>query len=227
MISECPFIAEIRRAQESTSYFDELAGNEQQEWVDELLSRSTFLDTRATVCLLDRGLSSAHPLIAPAVRDQDVQAVEASWGTADDEGHGTEMAGIALYNDLKKCLFEQQGLVVPHKIESVKYCHLGENQPELYGAITERAVALLKFPPRFGACCCMAVTSSEYNTLDGSPTSWSAAVDSITSGADGSYEKRSVFYSAGNVDPAELSEIDYPDAYILHCIDSPGHLGMR
>ena len=30
----------------------------------------------------------------------------------------------------------------------------------------------------------MAVTAPDYNTFDGSPTSWSAAVDSITSGAD-------------------------------------------
>lgn len=224
MISECPFIAEIRRAQESTSYFDELTGSEQQEWVDELLSRSTFLDTRATVCLLDRGLSSAHPLIAPAVRDQDVQAVEAAWGTADDEGHGTEMAGVALYNDLKKNLLDQQALVVPHKIESVKILPpRGENQPELYGAITERAVALAEITsPDSERVVCMAVTSSEYNTQDGSPTSWSAAVDSITSGADGSDEKRLFFVSAGNVDPAELSAINYPDANILHCIDSPG-----
>lgn len=224
MISECPFIAEIRRAPESTSYFDELTGSEQQEWVNELLSRSTFLDTHATICLLDRGLSYAHPLLAPAVRDQDVQAVERTWGTADDEGHGTEMAGIALYNDLKKSILDQLIQVIPHKIESVKILPpRGENQPELYGAITEQAVALAETTnPDAERVICMAITSSEYNTRDGSPTSWSAAVDSLTSGADGSNEKRLFFVSAGNVDPSELYAIAYPDANVLHCVDSPG-----
>lgn len=224
MISECSYIAEIRRAPESTSYFDEIVGSEQQEWVNELLTRVTFVDTHATVCLLDRGLSSAHPLIAPAIRDQDVQAVEPAWGAADDEGHGTEMAGVALYNNLKNCLLNQQKLVIPHKIESVKILPpRGENQPKLYGAITERAVAIAEIAnPDAERVVCMAITSSKYNTQDGSPTSWSAAVDSLTSGADGSDEKRLFLVSAGNVDPNELSVIAYPDSNIIHCVESPG-----
>ena len=54
---------------------------------------------------------------------------------------------------------------------------------------------------------CMAVTSTEYNTLDGSPTSWSAAIDSIASGADEEDEKRLFIVSAGNVYPEELGKV--------------------
>ena len=68
----------------------------------------------------------------------------------------------------------------------------------------------------------MAVTSSEYGTRDGSPTSWSGAVDSITSGAEGSGRKRLFFISAGNVNPTELSAAEYPSANILHCVENPG-----
>ena len=224
MISACEYIAEMRRAPESTSFFDELAGREQQEWVKELLSRTTFYDTKATVCLLDTGLSATHPLLSPAVYEQGVQAVESSWGTADDEGHGTEMAGIALYKNLKEQLEDDKPQDIFHKIESVKILPpRGANPPELYGAVTERAVALAEIAnPEAERAICMAVTSSEYNTTDGSPTSWSAALDNITSGAEGSEEKRLFFVSAGNVDPTELTEIAYPDANMLHGVENPG-----
>lgn len=224
IISTCAYIAEMRRAPEATSFFDKLSGKEQKEWVDELLARTTFHDTNARVCLLDTGISSEHPLLAPAIQEQDVQAVSPTWGMGDQAGHGTEMAGIALYNDLKQCLMSGEHQDILHKIESVKILppHR-ENPPELYGAITEQAIALAEISsPNAERAICMAVTSEKYNTQDGSPTSWSAAVDSITSGADGSGEKRLFFVSAGNVEPTELHGIGFPDTNILHHIENPG-----
>ena len=58
--------------------------------------------------------------------------------------------------------------------------------------------------------------------MDGSPTSWSAAIDSITSGADEEDEKRLFIVSAGNVYPEELGKVSFPDANTLHCVESPG-----
>ena len=51
---------------------------------------------------LDAGVNQPHPLLAPALAIEDVQAVEADWGTSDHdrEQHGTGMAGIALYGCL-------------------------------------------------------------------------------------------------------------------------------
>ena len=68
----------------------------------------------------------------------------------------------------------------------------------------------------------MAVTAPFYNTNDGSPSSWSGAIDSITSGADGSDEKRLMFISAGNVTPDELADSHFYDANILHGVENPG-----
>lgn len=224
IISSCAYIAEIRRAPEATSFFDELSGREQAEWVDELLSRTTFHDTNARICLLDTGVSSKHPLLSPAIIEEDIQAVNSTWGIGDNDGHGTEMAGIALYNDLKQSLVSGAHQDILHKIESVKILPpRGENPPELYGAVTEQAVSLAEISsPHVERAICMAVTSERHNTQDGSPTSWSAAVDSIASGADGSEEKRLLFVSAGNVDPIELGGIGYPDANILHHVENPG-----
>ena len=94
------------------------------------------------------------------------------------------MAGIAIYSDLKDALISGQPLNVYHQIEAVKLLPpRGENPPDLYGAITEQAVALAEIAnPDAKRSHCIAVTSSVYNTGDGSPTSWSAAVDSVASG---------------------------------------------
>lgn len=134
------------------------------------------------------------------------------------------MAGIALFPQLKESLISADPQNIYHQIESVKILPpRGENPPDLYGAVTERAVALAEIAnPTADRSICMAVTSSEYNTNDGSPTSWSAAVDNITSGADGGNEKRLFFISAGNVNPSELSELNYPDANTLHGVENPG-----
>ena len=224
LISRCNYMAEIRRAPEPTSFFDELNGREQSEWVSDLLSRTTYHPTTSTVCILDTGVTSSHPLLTPAIKDDHLHAVETAWGKNDHDGHGTGMAGIALFPQLKESLISADPQNIYHQIESVKILPpRGENPPDLYGAVTERAVALAEIAnPTADRSICMAVTSSEYNTNDGSPTSWSAAVDNITSGADGGNEKRLFFISAGNVNPSELSELNYPDANTLHGVENPG-----
>jgi len=93
------------------------------------------------------------------------------------------MAGIAIYRDLVERLSSRENIEIAHKVESIKILpDVGANAPQLYGAITRQAVSLAEIEnPRAERAICMAVTSDEYNTEDGTPTSWSAAVDSITS----------------------------------------------
>lgn len=227
MISCCEYIAEFRRAPEATSFFSDLAGREQTQWADSLLSRTRFIDSNSSICLLDTGLNFSHPLISPAIKDStSVQAVKNSWGTADHMGHGTEMAGVALYKNLKEKLLDNDDIVINHKIESIKILPpqaQGKNPIELYGAVTEQAVALAEISnPKADRTLCMAVTAQDYNTDDGSPTSWSAAVDSITSGANENGVRRLFLVSAGNVTTDELTKVAYPNSNILHGVENPG-----
>ena len=214
----------LRKAPESTGFFYDMDQRDQQEWVDELLSRTDFVPTKATVCLLDTGITAAHRLLAPAISDNRIQAVDSTWRTDDQDGHGTQMAGVALYRDLKARLINTGREEVVHTLESVKILHpSGEHEPSLYGAVTEQAVALAEIEnPNADRAICMAVTAPFYNTNDGSPSSWSGAIDSITSGADGSDEKRLMFISAGNVTPDELADSHFYDANILHGVENPG-----
>lgn len=224
LIATCPYITEIRRAQEATSFFEDMSNNEQKEWVDELLERTTYTNNNVAICLLDTGITAAHPLLKQAVDLNHIQAVNPAWGNGDHQGHGTEMAGIALFYDLKEVLTQSSQIQLSQEIESVKILPpAGSNDPDLYGAITEQAVLLAEIAnPLAHRVVCMAVTSPEYNTFDGSPTSWSAAIDSITSGADEEDVKRLFIVSAGNVYPDELQKVPYPDANTLHCVESPG-----
>lgn len=224
LIATCPYIAEIRRAQEAAAFFEKLTNSEQKEWIDELLQRVDYTNGNVAICLLDTGVTASHPLLAQAIKLDHVQSVNSSWGVGDHQGHGTEMAGIALFCNLKDALTGRTRIELPQEIESVKILPpVGENDPNLYGAITEQAVSLAEIAnPFVHRVICMAVTSPEYNTFDGSPTSWSAAVDSIASGADEENVKRLFIVSAGNVSPNELEKAPFPDANTLHCVESPG-----
>jgi hypothetical protein len=224
-LDECEFIAEIRRAQEPTSFFENLSNPEQRAWGDELLERTHFLKENVAVCLLDTGLASAHPLLEKAVHGKkSIETVEKAWGVDDHHGHGTEMAGIVLYRDLKQALVSEENIFIPQRLESVKILPPGGQNPyQLYGDITQQAVSIAEISnPNTKRILCMAVTSAEYNTKDGSPTSWSAAIDSITSAAEEESEKRLFFISAGNVRPEEIKANPYPNPNISHRVESPG-----
>lgn len=54
------------------------------------------------VVVLDSGIASGHPVLAPAVGDSQTFLMDKP--PADDHGHGTLVAGIALYGDVAKCL---------------------------------------------------------------------------------------------------------------------------
>jgi hypothetical protein len=216
-------IAEFRRMEEPTTFFDDLDGPEQRKWVDDLLSRINFGFTDTSVCILDTGVNAGHPLLRQAIEDECVQSVDPAWSAEDLKGHGTEVAGVSLFYDLKEWLLSKERKVINHRLESVKILPpKGNNEPELYGAITQNAVYLAEsVRPQNRRVICMSVTSSEYNTGNGKPTSWSGAVDSLIAGV-GDGQKRLFFVSAGNVYPEEVKKAGYTAANVTHSVESPG-----
>jgi hypothetical protein len=67
------------------------------------------LPTAPGVVVLDSGLASGHPLLGPAVGD--AQSFLPGHIEADESGHGTHVAGIALYGDLAKSI--DAGFFIP------------------------------------------------------------------------------------------------------------------
>jgi hypothetical protein len=225
LIENSDDIAEFRLAKEVATSIIALNNQEQTEWAQELLHRTQYND-RATVAvaILDSGINNGHILIQPVLEDQDMHAAKPEWGASDDPhwGHGTLMAGTAIYGDLLLALQSTNRHFIPHCLESAKILppYPQTNPKELWGYITLQGLsrAEIQAPDRIHIAC-MAITSSDSRD-QGRPSSWSASIDEITSGySDGL--KRLFVISCGNVqDPAEYGR--YPASNLSNQIHDPG-----
>jgi len=175
-------VAEIRRVKETAEFFDSLALPDQHDWTQDLLNRTTFATGDVPhICILDTGINRGHPLLASAIDVADLHSNNPVWGPEDTNGHGTQMAGLALYGDLTEPLSLDTPLIVSHRLESVKLLpHDQANQGEPYGELTIEAVARpqVTAPDRHRVFS-MAVTAKDSRDR-GRPSAWSAAIDSLT-----------------------------------------------
>jgi hypothetical protein len=224
IIKSYDFIAEIRRAQETARSWIELNPEDQVEFVQNLVERLSISADNVSICLLDTGVNNGHPLISPVVDDSDCQSLVPEWGTDDRNGHGTLMAGLAIYGDLQKHLSSNSPVTISHIVESVKIYPPPPiiNNPDLYGDLTKQAVSLSEIQaPERKRILTLAV-GSKIDAERGRPSSWSAAVDQIAFGTDEPNDrtKRLFIVAAGNTDEAEIHL--YPDASLSTSIDSPG-----
>jgi len=203
-------VAELRAAKDTPAMFLGMDGADQREWTDEMLGRVIPPDGAAgAVCLLDSGVTAGHPLLRSALADADLHTVNPNWSVADTagrwRGHGTAMAGVALYGDLHAVLETADPVALSHRLESVRILppdDVPESEPELYGALTGEAIARAEVQAPFRQrVVCMAVTSPAPSR--GRPSSWSSAIDQLCFDETG---RRLVVVSAGNIrddlDPA-------------------------
>ncbi|GAA2802325.1 S8 family serine peptidase [Kribbella solani] len=145
-------LAELRRPSRPAQFLTGCDAREQEEWVAELASRLNPAGADApAVCVVDSGVFREHPLIEGSLSPSDCHAADASWPVHDDRGHGTEMAGLALYDDLGEALASQQQIHLRHRLESAKLLPPppGENAPDLYGALTAAAASTVEIEAPF------------------------------------------------------------------------------
>lgn len=220
-------IAELRRAKDTAEFFDDLAPDEQPLWIDELNERLSLPDNDAEVpyvCLFDTGVNNGHPLLQQFIASADKHSVEPAWGVEDTEGHGTEMAGLALLGNLTDVLVTNEPVVVSHRLESVKLIpEDGANggDPQLHGYLTSEAVSRPAITaPHRKRVYSMAITARD-NRDRGRPSAWSATVDRLAFDADEQGESPRLFVvSAGNIkDPNAWME--YPHSNTTDGIHDP------
>jgi hypothetical protein len=135
----------------TADFFDSLDVLEQAAWVTELGQRATYPTSPDTgfVTLLDTGVSRAHPLIAPVLATEDRHAADPAWSLEDVKGHGTQLAGLALYGDLTAQLQNMHPLTVGHRLESVKLMpDAGVNPHHMLGVVTRHAIDAVEVTPR-------------------------------------------------------------------------------
>jgi hypothetical protein len=187
-------LAELRKPHEPEAVLALDDATEQAVWVDELAGRVLAADENApAVCVLDTGVHQPHPLLSASLQKDDQQTCHPTWGLEDRAGHGTEMAGLALFGDLGQAMTSTGSIAPAHRLESVKLLpHLTGNPPHLWGALTATAASLVEIQaPTRRRTFSMAVTAPEGSTPTapdrtgfgtGRPTSWSAAVDALAAG---------------------------------------------
>jgi hypothetical protein len=117
-------IAELRIASDTPAVFLGFRNFEQGEWVRDLAQRVRVPNGDVpAVCILDSGITHTHQLLNASIGPGDVHTYDPSWGTGDSpawQGHGTAMAGIALYGDVQQRLLNPDLVFLQHGLESVK-----------------------------------------------------------------------------------------------------------
>lgn len=237
-------IAELRRPRELAELIALEQAADQADWVAQLASRTNAAPADSpAVCVVDTGVHQGHPLLSSSLNSADCHTCDPTWGVDDRHGHGTEMAGRALFGDVGAAVVSAATIHLRHRLESVKLLpRPNVNPPHMWGALTATATSLVEVqaPGRqraFG----MAVTAHRDPVSDGEaerimmgqPSSWSAAVDALAAGLaiavtdDGMVfldeaedrARRLFLVAAGNVDTFQVNYLDRSD---VEPIDDPG-----
>jgi len=218
-------LSEVRKARPCSVGLTDLTGMEQEEWIDVTLERIQWPAGDApAVCLLDMGVNRNHPLIEPLLAVEDMSTVFGDGDKADDntKKHGTPMAGLAAFGDLRELMLSSGAWEQLHRLESVKLIRSSiVHKPDNYGAITLSAINEPEsISPDRKRVFCMAVTASGPNTF-GNPSSWSTALDIAASGAQSEDdEPRVILVSAGNTDRHD-DTFSYPDTVLRNPVEDP------
>jgi Subtilase family len=221
-------VAEIRRP-EFVDTVEDLSAAEQDEYVADLAERVEPAGPDApAVCHLDTGVARTHVLLASSLDPDDLHTVIGTSGF-DRAGHGTMMAGLALYGSLDSMLASGQPVTLLHRLESVRILPDSSeppNDPITYGDITAQAISAPEAVSSRQRVFCLPVTHrSDLDEKPGQPTLWSAAIDALAAGVSvardgdelallGAPEPeaaRLIVVSAGNVDSYEADHLQASD----------------
>ncbi|SDZ45380.1 S8 family peptidase [Herbiconiux ginsengi] len=177
-------IAEIRRP-EFVDTVEDLLPDEQDDYVDDLAARIIAAPTDApAVCHFDTGVARTHRLLSDSLDIGDLHTVIGTSGV-DRQGHGTSMAGLALYGALDDLLTGAGTIQLHHRLESVRILpehDEPDTDPLDYGTVTVEAVALAEIAAQRRRVFCMPISTDP--DRPGVPTLWSATVDALAVGTE-------------------------------------------
>ncbi len=218
-------LAELRAAKILAREFLELPPRDQAEFIGEALRRIEPPPLNApSVCHLDTGINRGHPLLSLALLEKHLLAVDPTWSATDrhHQQHGTGMAGLALYGCLTDLLNSTETVSLRHRLESVKILpDHDQHNPDLYGDVTVQSVYRIEItePDKQQRAFALTITTSD-SCDEGFPSSWSAALDQICSGADDEGRpSRLMIVAAGNTPDGDRHE--YPSRNHLHGVEDP------
>ena len=233
-------VAEIRRCIQPASFFVDRNHNQFKNTFSRLESRLQKPTSEdVAICLLDSGVYSEHVLLKPFIHKDGIMVAKTNVDPRDLEGHGTLMAGIALFNDLRPAFESSNPISSPCQLESVKVyrgnannADSKDNTLDSFGIDFKNCVSMAEInrPLVKARIFCSAITEApqpgedNIGSLDGKHDSWSVAIDSVCSGSqEEDRPKRLFIESAGNTNVLEASKhARYPEKQFFSFIQSPG-----
>ena len=224
-------LQELRRAKETPNVLLGTSPKEQNEWLNDLSGRVQLNSVTTTaITIIDAGVNYHHPMIKGFCNEERAERWNPNWPRFDSfnpgnpltpfNDHGSRQAGLAVFGDLHQALMGDEPIVVNYLIESARILPpTGNNDPELYGAITTgTAEKLAIVRPNWRRVYSLAITA-EPEAQGGQPSSWSAEIDNF-SFAVGESDSRLFVISAGNNATIE-PQTDYWDQVHLAQIEDP------
>ena len=197
----------IAQPGQPVDFADTMDAEEQALWVDELAGRTEIAEpsvgAASYLTILDTGVARTHPLIQPVLAGADRYSAIPGWDLSDLNGHGTAMAGAAIYGDLRPILEGDGPIEIRHRLESAKLLPDGPQNPHyLLGDRTMKAIDAAEVGPNRNRVrtFAMANTTDEDSPHSGAPTSWSTEIDQLVAGVSGTVkQERLMAISAGNI----------------------------
>lgn len=185
-------LEELRRAKETPDVFIHSSPIDQRQWAEDLAGRVQLQDGISTsVCILDAGVNYHHPILSLANHQDFSESWNPAWPHFDAynppapfDDHGSRQAGLAMFGDIQQVVLSNNFVPVNHLIESARILPpRGNNNPELYGAITVGTAAKLEAErPDWQRVYSLAVTAPA-EAVGGQPSSWSSEIDLSASGS--------------------------------------------
>lgn len=175
-------IAQLRPASSLAGDIFQVPAGVQSAAVQAAVRRITPASEDApAVCILDTGVRGDHPLLAPSLSflGSVVGTVGSDW-----DGHGTKMAGLALYENLAELIATRQPATLSIRLESVKV----QGPPGAGGGVSMRlpaerlrmAVDAVEDNSERNRTFCLSMNAPE-EVDDGGPSSLSCEIDVLAS----------------------------------------------
>lgn len=179
-------VTEIRKP-EFIETIEDLGPTEQADYLGDLVDRITpAMDDAPAVCHLDTGVFRTHLLLRDSLAADDHHTIiGVSGNDSHRNGHGTSMAGLALFGDLDPHLLSNETVALRHRLESVRMWPAHDEtgiDPIDYGSATVQAAALPEITNSRRRVYCLTLSCPPENS--GEPTLWSAAVDALAVGTE-------------------------------------------
>ena len=173
------------------------------------------------VCIIDSGVTAGHPLLAPAMGE--ATAVPPRLGTsADVHGHGTRVAGLALYGDIQECI-ESRSFIPQLRLFSARVLNENNEFDDEDLITTQMRQAIEYFRSTYGCRVFNASLGDDRMPFNGGKVSaWASILDHLATELN-----VIIVVSAGNYDhdPAgDATPDDHIQGYPRYLLEPPAKI---